>query len=302
MSQRKHWWTISIAIVVILGFVLAISVLWPHNTQEVVAPETSQNFESSVSSEENTSPGIYVSETLASASSPGRVYTLILEEDASAIFSADYQNNEPPIVETGTWQANDVATITVTLTQKNGVDLNEPENLVFNRSDDALMLTNYDVNNWGEEGLVLYEQDLTTSANQGPLTGTSWQWVQTTMNDDSTTTPTKPDAFILTFVDNMRFGSTTDCNKFMGSYTTDGNAIAFSEMASTRMACLEDSQEELYTKSLSEVSSYILEGDTLILELKMDSGNMQFTRQQDEATSLPESGEMESPSEATLVP
>ena len=44
--------------------------------------------------------------SLPAADSPGRIVTADLAEDGSVQVTSDYQNGQPPIVETGTWQAN----------------------------------------------------------------------------------------------------------------------------------------------------------------------------------------------------
>ena len=54
--------------------------------------------------------------SLPAADSPGRTVTAELAEDGSVQVTSDYQNGQPPIVETGTWQANTDGGLTVTLT------------------------------------------------------------------------------------------------------------------------------------------------------------------------------------------
>jgi heat shock protein HslJ len=111
------------------------------------------------------------------------------------------------------------------------------------------------------------------SASQ--ITNKPWTWVKTQMNDGKVTTPNKPDAFTLTFKDDGTVSGTTDCNNFAGKYAIDGNKITFSQFASTMMAC-EGSQEQEFTKSLSQVDQYMMNGNNLVLQIKLDSGSMIF--------------------------
>lgn len=119
----------------------------------------------------------------------------------------------------------------------------------------------------------------TPSASTGDLGGTSWVWKETLYNNDDVVTPKEKDAFVLKFGEDGKFSATTDCNNVMGSYTVDGSALSFGEdMASTKMACGEDTQEEVFTKMLIETTGHLITDDgNLALELKLDTGSVIFT-------------------------
>ena len=56
------------------------------------------------------------------------------------------------------------------------------------------------------------------------------------------------------------------CNRYSGSYTQSGDQLTFGQMISTRMACLDDkNQEQAYLKALMNVRRFAIEGDTLKL-------------------------------------
>jgi len=56
------------------------------------------------------------------------------------------------------------------------------------------------------------------------------------------------------------------CNRFSGSYTSDGSALSFGSLASTRMACaVEMEQEAAFLASLGRVRSWRIRGDGLEL-------------------------------------
>lgn len=117
----------------------------------------------------------------------------------------------------------------------------------------------------------------TTSVPSGNanLTNRSWKWVQTQMNDDSITRPSKADGFTITFTDDGKISGTTDCNNFAGTYTRQDNQLTFGPFMSTKMYC-EGSQETVFLKQLSEVQSYLFVDNRLILEIKYDSGQLIF--------------------------
>lgn len=108
------------------------------------------------------------------------------------------------------------------------------------------------------------------------LTNRVWKWVNTKINNDEIITPKKSDAFSINLKDDGSVDGTTDCNNFFGKYEISGNKISFGELGSTLMFC-DGSQENIFTKSLSEIESYFIsENNNLILQLKMDTGSMIF--------------------------
>lgn len=57
------------------------------------------------------------------------------------------------------------------------------------------------------------------------------------------------------------------CNSFFGSFTHDANSITFGPLAATRMFCADSmEQEDQFFKSLSEIVSYQITGQILILK------------------------------------
>ncbi|MEZ4610088.1 MAG: copper resistance protein NlpE N-terminal domain-containing protein [Caldilineaceae bacterium] len=100
----------------------------------------------------------YQSDTLPAASSPGRVITLTLYNDGSLEMSTDFLNDEPPIVEVGTWEQGDDDTLTVTLTGRPDRTYDEPVVIVFAQDGATLDAVEYDTSLYGSEGLSLTEQ------------------------------------------------------------------------------------------------------------------------------------------------
>ncbi len=104
----------------------------------------------------------------------------------------------------------------------------------------------------------------------------TWKWIRTSYNNDTTVTPKKADVFTATFTKDGKVSFTTDCNRMGGTYTVTGKKITFGPLMSTKMYC-EGSQENDFAKMLAEVSSFLFTSKgELILELKLDSGQMIF--------------------------
>ncbi len=129
-----------------------------------------------------------------------------------------------------------------------------------------------------------------TAAQAAPseLTGVVWQWQQTGMNDDSVTTPADPATYTLEFLPSGRLNVQADCNGGSSSYTLDGSQLTIGPIALTRMACPADSLDSVFVQQLGEVASYLMDGNNLVLELKMDSGGMTFAPAPDSAATSEE--------------
>jgi putative lipoprotein len=70
-----------------------------------------------------------------------------------------------------------------------------------------------------------------------------------------------------------RVGGATGCNVMGGTYETDANSIRFSQLFSTKMACVEDDrmrQEARFVKALESADRYAISGDTLELRAGTD--------------------------------
>lgn len=110
---------------------------------------------------------VFESDVLPSASSPGRMITLTVDEDGSAEMSTDYMNDEAPVVEVGTWETNTAdSSVTVTLTGNADGDYDEPVVIVFAISEVGMLeAVEYDQDLYGEAGLTLYVAGEETEAD-----------------------------------------------------------------------------------------------------------------------------------------
>ena len=63
-----------------------------------------------------------------------------------------------------------------------------------------------------------------------------------------------------------RVAGSGGCNRLIGSYTLDGEKLAFGQMASTKMACTEGMDvEQAFHTALGKVASWRIDGETLEL-------------------------------------
>lgn len=120
-------------------------------------------------------------------------------------------------------------------------------------------------------------QNQTTNQNSGELSG-SWIWKSSIDASGETVTPKDSNQFVITFSNEGRLSSTTDCNNISGSYIKNEEVISVGSLVSTKMGCMEETLEMDYAAQLALATSHTIEGDTLKIILAKDAGVMTFTR------------------------
>lgn len=117
---------------------------------------------------------------------------------------------------------------------------------------------------------------LTACAGRGDgLEGTTWVLVE--LNGSQ---PLEGTTLTLNFEEGSAGGS-AGCNSFGGSYQLKGDAITFSEIASTLMACMEPGvmeQESAYLASLQGARTYKV-ADGFLYLYREDGAALKFKRQ-----------------------
>lgn len=111
----------------------------------------------------------------------------------------------------------------------------------------------------------------------GDLIDREWVWVETTFSGSDPVVPLGEKQFILTFSADGRISARTDCNTFIGAYTTSGeNGMTIDAQASTLMACIDDTiQQDVFMEQLNRTTTYELTEEGLNLGLS-DSSQMHF--------------------------
>ncbi|MES2966655.1 MAG: META domain-containing protein [Patescibacteria group bacterium] len=108
---------------------------------------------------------------------------------------------------------------------------------------------------------------------------TSYRWVETTFATGTSVVPNAPEDFILTFAADNRFSANTDCNNIGGGYASvSSNELRFTDIISTRMACIGDTKEGEFILQLEQVSSYEMKDGELVMNIAdaETSGQMKF--------------------------
>ena len=114
------------------------------------------------------------------------------------------------------------------------------------------------------------------TVGSSPLFGTAWTWVSSSVQGVTTTAPVGG-KFVLSFGEDNRVHSTTDCNGVGGNYTVSSasGTLSFGPFMSTMMYC-EGSHEGEYSQTLAKTSAYKVEGPNLTLTNA--SGTMLFVK------------------------
>lgn len=97
-----------------------------------------------------------------------------------------------------------------------------------------------------------------------PLTNTYWKL--TVLDGDAVDVPQGEQGEPhLIFRDDGRVNGFSGCNRFVGEYTVSDANLLFDSMASTRMACPDDSRESVLYEVFSDTAGVFLEGKVLKL-------------------------------------
>jgi para-nitrobenzyl esterase len=112
------------------------------------------------------------------------------------------------------------------------------------------------------------------SAN--PLADVTWQWQEFLGGDDTVLTPDDPSRYTLTFNDDGTASIQADCNQVVASYSIDATQLTIEPGPSTMAACPEGSLSDRYVTLLSAATSYVMDGDELVISLFDDAGTMHF--------------------------
>ena len=95
-----------------------------------------------------------------------------------------------------------------------------------------------------------------------------------------------PSRYTLEFLADGTYRLQADCNQGSGGYTLNGSSLVLEPGPMTMVECEPGSLYDDYVTRLGDVVTYIFDGDTLILNLKMDAGNMVFTQSQNSGAGL----------------
>jgi heat shock protein HslJ len=98
--------------------------------------------------------------------------------------------------------------------------------------------------------------------NNKPLVGTTWQ-LKRMMGRDL---QLNSDQFVFTFSPEGRFSGAGACNRLMADYkSSDKGVMQIGALAGTRRMCPDQALEAEFTKIISQITHYEVDGDMLLL-------------------------------------
>ena len=118
----------------------------------------------------------------------------------------------------------------------------------------------------------------TTPPASSSLLGT-WLWQRTELSDDSIITVADPSKYILGLLPDGRLTLRADCNQGSGAYTVSGARLTLQPGPMTLAACPAGSQDTVFLRDLRQVVTFVRDGENLVLNMRIDSGNMIFSPQ-----------------------
>lgn len=110
------------------------------------------------------------------------------------------------------------------------------------------------------------------------LIGTVWQWLrfEDTAGENNITVD-DPAFYLLVFLPGGSYTIKADCNVGRGGYTREGSSLTLTPGPLTMAMCPEGSLSDDYVRLLLQTATYVFNDDgELVLNLKLDSGNMVF--------------------------
>jgi heat shock protein HslJ len=128
------------------------------------------------------------------------------------------------------------------------------------------------------------------------IIGAPWQWAGTLYNDDTTAVPQNPENYQIELLPEGQIAVKADCNNATGTYTLEGDQLSIQVTASTMMACPPGSLADQFIKDLNAAQSFMMDGQDLIIVLKLDTGSMRFQAPEASPSASP-SAEPELPAE-----
>jgi len=109
------------------------------------------------------------------------------------------------------------------------------------------------------------------------LPGTVWNWVRTQYSNGAIIAPSDPSLYVLTFGEDGTVNVQDDCNVVNGVFTAFADqALTLDLQTSTMAACAPDSLHYQFILDLSAAASYFFQDGRLFIDLKFDTGVIEF--------------------------
>jgi heat shock protein HslJ len=113
-------------------------------------------------------------------------------------------------------------------------------------------------------------------ANLPAVAGPVWKWKISRYSNDTQSVPPDPGHYTLQLLPEGHVSVRADCNRAGGVYRIEDHQITIDITHSTMAACPPDSLEQDFIKDLNAAVIYFIRDGTLFIDLKYDSGTMEF--------------------------
>lgn len=114
------------------------------------------------------------------------------------------------------------------------------------------------------------------SASGASITQGTWLWQRTEYSNDTMLAAPDPSTYTISFQADGRLALQVDCNRGTGTYSLNGPQLTIEPGATTLIACGPGTQDRAFLQDLRNVGTYVFDGEQLVLNLKVDGGNMIF--------------------------
>ncbi len=112
------------------------------------------------------------------------------------------------------------------------------------------------------------------------IIGPVWHWVRTRYNDDTTLTPPVDfTGYTLQLNSDGTVQVRGDCNRGGGTFAGNGKKLSITITYSTMATCPEGSLEGQFFRDLNRTGGFLIKNARLFLDLKFDTGTMEFQKQ-----------------------
>ena len=117
-----------------------------------------------------------------------------------------------------------------------------------------------------------------SSAEAAAVVGVDWKWVASRYGNDTEARPADPARYRLRLERDGTLRVRVDCNQAGGVYRISGSAIVIEVTHSTMAACEPGSLDRTFLRDLRAAATYFMRQGKLFLDLKYDTGTMEFGR------------------------
>lgn len=117
-----------------------------------------------------------------------------------------------------------------------------------------------------------------SSAEAAAVVGVDWKWVASRYGNDTEARPADPAQYRLRLQPDGTLRARVDCNQAGGVYRISGRSIVIEVTHSTMAACGPGSLDRTFLRDLGAAAIYFMRQGKLFLDLKYDTGTMEFGR------------------------